>query len=270
MKNLLAFLLAAVLIVSGPPAARAEKSTPGEEFVIGEEIHQTIVSSFPPYTEPKAVGYISKVGSSLAEYADRRELSYRFTILYNDQIYASSSPGGRVYITTGMIYFLQNEAELAAVLAHEIGELQYKNPKASSMRKRINRVTETGAMVAPAFGPLGALVSLGFVGIHMISKSSEKTTDERVILADRRALDYMAKAGYDPQGMIDVFYRFASVNKEALPYFMDYYQSRPLTVDRTQAMQKQFKKLNLEDKTFQVRREQYLEMTRGIRDIYKA
>ncbi len=241
-----------------------------EEFVVGEQIHQSILSNFRPYTEPRAVSYIEKVGGSLASQAERKDLSYRFTILYNDRIYASSSPGGRVYITTGMIFFLDNESQLAAVLAHEIGELQYKNPKLSKMKRGVNKVTETGAMIAPAFGPFGALAALGLVGIHMLNNSSKKTPGARLLIADRKAMTYMVEAGYDPQGMVDVFYKFASAKSEIIPYFLDYYNSRPLTTERTEAMQKQFKKLPLQGKSFDVHRDQYLEMTKGIRDIYKT
>ncbi len=241
-----------------------------EEFAIGEQIHQTIISNFRPYTEPEAVEYITQIGNSLAEHAKRKDLSYRFTILYNDKIYAASSPGGRVYVTTGMIFFLENEAELAAVLAHEIGELQYKDPKVSSAKRAVNKVTETGAVIAPMFGPFGALAALGFVGVNMLSNSSSRTVEQRLFEADRRALTYMMKAGYDPQGMIDVFYKFSSAPKETIPYFYEYYEARPITVERTVAMQKRFDQLPLQGKSFDVRREEYLEKTRGIREIYKT
>ena len=79
-----------------------------EEAAIGEEIHQTIMASFQPYTEPEVNSYISKIGWDLSGQAARKDLNYRFIILYSDKIYATSSPGGYVYITTGMIYFLEN------------------------------------------------------------------------------------------------------------------------------------------------------------------
>ncbi len=149
MKNTAPFFLVYFLIFSAIPRGLAQKENPvipqnlapvqngmmTEEKQIGEQIHQTIMSSFYPYTEPRANEYIGKIGGDLSKQAARNELDYRFIVLYSDKIYATSSPGGYVYITTGMIYFLGNEAELAAVLAHEIAQLQYKDPKVSVGRK---------------------------------------------------------------------------------------------------------------------------------------
>ena len=78
------------------------------EVEIGEQIHQQILQSFYPYTDPRVVQYVNTVGNHLAEFAARKDLPYRFTILYNEKIYATSSPGGFVYVTTGMLAFLQN------------------------------------------------------------------------------------------------------------------------------------------------------------------
>lgn len=241
-----------------------------DETAIGEEINRSILSAFHPYTEPKLTGYVEKIGDSLAEHAERSDLHYRFTVLYDDKIYAASAPGGFVYLTTGMLFFLENEAELAAVLAHEIGELQYKDPKLSASKKILKQVTEAGAMIAPAFGPFGMLAALGFAGVHAVSEGSEKTPEQRVLAADRRALNYMVQAGYDPQGMIDLFYKFSSAKKEIMPYFLDYYQSRPITPERAAALQKRFAQLPLDGRNFDVHREQYMEMTKGVREIYKA
>ena len=241
-----------------------------EEKEIGEQIHQTIMSSFYPYTEPMANEYIGKIGHDLAGQAPRRELDYRFVVLYSDKIYATSSPGGYVYITTGMIYFLENEAELAAVLAHEIAQLQYKDPKVSVGRKVLRNVSEKGAMVAPAFGQIGVLATLGFALLHSAAEIGQKSPEARLALADRKAMIYMVEAGYDPQGMIDLFYKFADAKPEIRPYFLEYYESRPLNEERVRAIQNQFLKLPLDGKNFDVHREKYLEQTRGIREIYKT
>lgn len=240
------------------------------EAQIGEEIHRTIMSSFYPYTEPKANEYVTRIGRDLAAGAPRQDLNYRFVILHSDQIYATSSPGGYVYITTGMIYFLENEAELAAVLAHEIAQLQYKDPKLSVSRKVLKNVSEKGATIAPMFGQIGALATLGFALLHTAATAGNKTPEQRLAVADKNAMIYMEKAGHDPQGMIDVFYKFAGAKQEVVPYFMEYYQSRPLTVERVDAIEAQFSKLPLDGKNFDVHREKYLAQTRGIREIYKT
>jgi predicted Zn-dependent protease len=255
------------------PAKTQETLAPSmaeDEIQIGREIHNKILSSFYPYTDPKVVSYVNGIGQDLAKHAQRQDLIYQFTILYNDKIYATSAPGGFVYVTTGMLYFLQNEAELAAVLAHEIGELQYKDPKLSQSRKVLEAVTRGGAMVGPAFGPIGVLAALGLVAVHSVAESKVKAPEDRILESDKRALNYMVQAEYDPQGMIDVLYEFVNAQKEIAPYFFDYYESRPISPERFRSLQDHFSKLPLQGKSFSTNHKAYEEVMKGIREIYKT
>lgn len=240
-----------------------------EELAIGEEINRQILSSFYLYTEPNVVGYVNQIGTALARHAERKDLDYRFTILYNDKIYATSAPGGYVYLTTGFLNFLDNEAELAAVIAHEVGELQYKDPKLSQSRKILEALTRGGAMVGPAFGEIGALAVLGLAMASAAAESRQLKPEERPLRADQRALEYMMKAGQDPQGLIDLQYKFLNAGPDVAPYFFDYYQSRPITPERFQSLQEEFSKLPLAGKSFTTHRKVYQEMTHAVREIYK-
>lgn len=240
-----------------------------DEVAIGEKIHQTILSSFYPYTEPDFTDYVKRIGLNLAKQAERQDLPYRFTVLYDDKIYATSAPGGYIYLTTGMVYFLDNESELAAVIAHEIGELQYKDPRLSKARKVLETVLKGGSMIGPVFGEIGALATLGLSMLKTAVDAQVKTPEERVSDADRLAMHYMAAAGYDPQAYMDIFIKFLNAGKEITPYFYDYYQSRPITVERMAAMQHVFGALPLEGKSFSTNRPEFLEMAKGIKEIYK-
>lgn len=239
------------------------------EVAIGEQIHAQILSSFYPYTDPKVVNYLNQVGKSLTEFAERKDLPYRFTLLYNDKIYAASAPGGFVYITTGFIYFLENEAELAAVLAHEIGQLQEKDPKLSKSKKILDAMTRGGTMIAPAFGEIGVLAALGLVMVRAIQEKNQPKTEDLLLQADRRALEYMVKAGYDPQGMIDLFYKFLNASKDAAPYFFDYYQSRPITMERFESLNQKFSQMPLQEEVLSTHPKRYEEMIQGVREIYR-
>ncbi len=253
---------------SAPPSGYGREAA--EEVQVGGQIHQKILESFYPYTEPRAVNYINRIGYSLTAHAQRQELPYQFTILYNEKIYATSAPGGHIYVTTAMIGFLQNEAELAAVLGHEIGQLQRKDPRLSSTNKMLQRLTQTGAAIAPAFGQLGVLAMIGLAAIDHMSEPQSLTPDQRLEEADTLAMNYMTAAGYDPQGMIDMFYRFADAGREVQPYFFDYYQSRPLTRERARMLQENFRKLPTQGRSLEVKAREYQEMVRGIREIYKT
>ncbi len=252
------------------PAPAGVSSWLLEEKQIGEKIHAEILSSFYVYSEPRLVNYVNQIGNSIAGHARRKELNYRFTILYNDKIYAASAPGGHIYVTTALICFLDNESELAAVLAHEVGQLQYQDPRVSPSRKALEALTRGGAAVGPAFGSIGALAAMGLVLLHAAAEAGDMSVEERLIQADADALHYLVEAGEDPQGLIDFFYKFLNADQVLTPYFYDYYQSRPISEPRIQAVLKEFSSLPLSDKTFSTHRETFQEATKGIREIYKT
>ncbi len=279
-NKILHTLLAAVFFLSGcasnpkePVPAASIQSVPedaaSQEMEIGKKIHEQILNSFYVYTDPQVVGYLNAVNTKLTKYAERRDLAYQVTLLYSDKIYATSAPGGFIYVTTAMLNFLQNEAELASVLGHEIGQLQYHDPTLSEARKALQQVSQAGAMVSSAFGSIGALAALGFMAMSAASSPRARAPARRLADADRLALEYLASAGLDPQAMLDVMGRFAVLEQNDLPFYYDYYQARPLTIERMQALQKSFEQLPLEGKNFDTGYKNYQEMSRGVREIYR-
>lgn len=242
-----------------------------EEQIVGAEIHQQILSQFYPYTDPRVVGYVNDVGRELAKQAKRKDLRYQVTVLYNEKIYATSAPGGYIYITTGMLNFLQNEAELAAVLAHEVAQLQFANPHFVPQNQRIlNTATQAGTAIAPMFGPLGSLGALGLVLLQAYNDSSRKTPEERLLKSDVQAMRYLVKAGYDPQALLDIQEHFLRAGEKMAAYFYDYYQSRPITEERMKHMKKEFQKLPLQGKELRTDPVEYHEVMKGVREIYRA
>lgn len=241
-----------------------------DEQKTGESIHREILASFYPYTDPKVVRYVDDLGHSIAAQAKRQDLEYRFTILYSEKIYATSAPGGYIYVTTGMLSFLNNEAELAAVLAHEIGEQQTVDRRFTKRDDAIKASAQVGSAVGPMFGPLGSLASLGLVLLQAYNESSYKTPGERLLESDASAMKYLMNAGYDPQALIDVQEHFLKAGEKMTPYFFDYYQSRPITEERVLAMRKEFEKLPLTGKSLITDPVEYQEVTRGVREIYKT
>lgn len=274
IKKITAVFLTAVMILSGCASGRRtqkeEASFSSAETKAGEKIHAEILSSFYIYTEPNAAEYVKQVGDKIAAHAKRRDLKYRFTILYSDKIYATSAPGGYLYVTTAMMNYLENEAELAAIFAHEIARLQEKDLRFQRGWRMLQRAAEGGAVVASAFGQVGALAALALILIHSTAESRGISAEDQLYQADQKALQYLVEADYDPQGMLDLFYKFSNVEEPLLPYFYDYFQSRPLTVDRLRHFENEFGDLSLSGKTLSVRREAYQEMTRGIRQIYRS
>ena len=239
------------------------------EIDVGRQIHQAITATFRVYTEPRVVGYVNRIGKSLARHAERKNFPYQFTILYDDRVYATEAPGGFVYITTGFLNFIQNEAELAAVLAHEIGELQHQDPELDNSRRLLELLTQTSAVVGGFFGPVGALTAGGFALLNLLNESRAASPEERVRRADRKALHYLVEAGEDPQGYLDLLSRFLNQDPALAPYTDDYLTSHPVTLKRYQEALAEFEKLPLAGRSLTVNRQRYLEMTKGVCEIYR-
>ena len=160
--------------------------------------------------------------------------------------------------------------ELAAVMAHEIGQLQYKDPRLSKGRKVLDAITRGGSMIGPAFGEIGALAVLGLAMINAVVDANELSPEKKLMEADTKAMNYMIQSGYDPQGLIDVLRRVTQVGGELMPYLYDLKQSRPVTQERLEHASNMFLKLPLHGKELSTNYKDYQAITKGIREIYRA
>ncbi|WP_250459421.1 M48 family metalloprotease [Microbulbifer litoralis] len=169
-----------------------------KEIEIGREMHQKLVDSTPVYEDPVLTAYVDHVGQKIANASDRPELKYHFTIIDSQDINAFALPGGYIYINRGLLTYLHSEAEMAAVLAHEIGHVTARH----AVRQK---TAATGAGVASVLSVL--VTGSGVVGdvANLWSTAAVKGYGRDMELeADRFGAQYMYNAGYDPQAMINV------------------------------------------------------------------
>ena len=261
--------LALILFLLSSCASRGSvknMSLAEREVEMGNAVHREILSSFSVFSEPKSNGYVTEITQLLGKVSGRPQLSYQCTVLYSDKIYATVAPGGHVYVTTGMINFLENESELAGVIAHEVGEVQYKNPKYSGAKKAMGVLETAAGLTSGFFGPIGMLAFAGVAALNHLT--DEKGLETRVMMADRKALGYMVKSGYDPQGLVDVLNKILYADDSTIPYLVDYYQSRPVNALRMKRLHKAFGHLDLTDKSFETHRDNFLSMTDGVKQLY--
>jgi predicted Zn-dependent protease len=145
--------------------------------------------------DPLAV-FVNEIGQRVATVADRPELFYHFRVVDNATINAFALPGGHIYIHRGLLNHLNSEAELAAVLAHEIGHV--------TARHAVQRYTQIqgyqlGMLVTSIFVPMqpGTSNLTNLLAASFISGYGR----EQELQADELALKYIPKAGYDPQAV---------------------------------------------------------------------
>jgi predicted Zn-dependent protease len=169
-----------------------------QEISLGRKYSTEIIKEMPPYDDPELEQLVQQVGDKLAANSHRPDLIYRFTVLDSTSVNAFALPGGYIYITRGLLAYLNSEAELAAVLGHEIGHVTARH----SVRQH-GTATMTGilgAVLAASTGIQGADTFTNLAGTAIVRGYGR----EHELEADRLGAEYLAKTGYDPQGMLQV------------------------------------------------------------------
>jgi predicted Zn-dependent protease len=167
-----------------------------QESQLGYQQHQKIVPQFGgAYSDPALTSYVGSIGNLLARTSETPDTKFTFTVLDTPMVNAFALPGGYVYVTRGLLSLADNEAEVAGVLAHEIGHV--------TARHAAERYGQT--MAANVFGVgLGLLLGsdaatdlyAGVVAVALRSYSREQEYE-----SDLLGVRYMARAGYDPGAM---------------------------------------------------------------------
>lgn len=176
------------------------------EKKIGLEEHEKVLASMPLLEDEELLAYVREVGNKAAKVSHRPDLEYTFSIIDSPEINAFALPGGYVYVNRGLLTFMNSEADLAAVLSHEIGHITARHAVQQQARGRLAQTAATvgGFVAAVATGS-------GYVGSQISEVASIWAQTglsgfgrEHELEADSLAAEYLVKAGYDPTAMIDV------------------------------------------------------------------
>ncbi len=141
--------------------------------------------------------YVNRIGQRIARVCHQPDLSYHFAAVEEEGANAIAVPGGYVYITRGLLKELKSEAQLAAVLGHEVGHVVARDTMAAMSRQ----VGMTAILAAAAVGdaPGNVTRATAFIsGVLTLQYSREDEED-----ADKTGMTYMVQAGYDPNGMVE-------------------------------------------------------------------
>jgi predicted Zn-dependent protease len=177
-----------------------------EELEVGRREHPKILKAHGgAYSDSHLGAYVRRVGLSLTRVSEIPDLRFSFVVVNDDKINAFALPGGYVYITRGLIALADDEAEMAAVLAHEIGHVTARH---SAQRYSKAMATNIGLAVLGIVGsaagvPSGAgnLASLG-AQLYLQSYSREQELE-----ADVLGIRYLTRAGYDARAMTRFFHK---------------------------------------------------------------
>lgn len=172
------------------------------EIEIGREMHEKILAGMPIYDDEELAAYVDEVGQRVAQSADRPDLTYTFTIIDSPDINAFALPGGYVYINRGLLAYLQTEAQMAAVLAHEIGHITARHGVRRDTAQKGAGIG-TGILSVLSVLTTGTNV-MGDVASLYASAAVMGYGREMELEADRFGARYLYNAGYDPEAMVEV------------------------------------------------------------------
>jgi predicted Zn-dependent protease len=164
--------------------------------------------------EPELSAYVNEVGQKLAAVSDR-ELPYEFVVLNSSVPNAWALPGGKIAVNRGLLLELQSEAELAAVLGHEIVHAAARHGAQGMQRGMILQGVVSTAGVLTSGSPYGSMaVGAANVGAQIINQTYGRSAE---LESDRYGMEYMVRAGYDPTAAIalqETFVRLSGAQNE--------------------------------------------------------
>jgi predicted Zn-dependent protease len=204
-----AWLLVLVMLL-GPTSATGgffQSLTIEKEKQIGEEFFLQIQNYYTISTDPFITSYINRIGRKLVSQLGPQPYTYRFFVLNDSTMNAMAVPGGYIFITTGFIRAMEQEGELAGVLAHEISHIHARHTARQMDKGRgVNIATMVGSLAALLLGGPAAAALL--VGTQAAGQSAMlKYSRDHEQEADSLGFKWMMKAGYNPRDMIKIFQR---------------------------------------------------------------
>ena len=216
-----------------------------EEKVLGRDVAARVAGRFGIDPDQNRTYYLNLLGTTLAQHSDRPNLGYHFAILDTDDVNAYSCPGGYIFVTRGAMNMAQDEAELAAILTHEIGHVTEKHIIKALQQSKLMQVGSEVA--ADAFkNPAGSA---------LFSKMSDFATDalfkglskKDEYDADRVSVVYLSRVGYDYPAMNDVLKLLNVRRKQGLTRVLS--KTHPSPTSRLRALKKAEKSMHLDAPT---------------------
>jgi predicted Zn-dependent protease len=196
--------------VVNPVTGESERTVmdEGAEIAQGKQAHAQVLQEYGEYKNPSVQAYVNDLGQRLAAQSHRTNLQWHFTVLDSPEINAFALPGGYVYVTRGIMAYMESEADLAGVIGHEIGHVTARHgaQRATSERNAGLGVFAAGILgvVLETQGLGGAGKLAGQVSQNVAAGHLASYGREQELQADSLGAEYLYRNHFDPRNMIDV------------------------------------------------------------------
>ena len=209
-------------------------STP-QEISLGNDVHQKLIDEFELSNETARTERVRRIGQRLAQVSDRQDYQYHFFLIEKEELNAFTTPGGNIYLFSGLMDKLTTDDQIASVLAHEIGHCAARHTV-----KKYQAALGYNLVGSIVLGQVGgekakeiALMSSNMVMNLVFSAYSRQDEYE----ADRLGVKYLRLAGYDPNASVTVLEVLLKESKD--PGGLTVLRSHPHIPDRIEAVKKE-------------------------------
>jgi len=236
-----------------------------DERQLGFQTGQSVTEEYGVYDDPVLQSYVKGVALPLARVSHRPTLDWQFQVMDSPVVNAFAAPGGFIFVTRGLLAAVNDEAELAGVLAHEIGHVTARHSARNYSQSLLAGIgVQLGTALAGSYGEMvGPLLEVG-TGLLFLKYSRD---DERQ--ADALGVEYASKGGYDTNRMADFFMtlqRQETLEGGGGGGLPEWFSTHPSPVDREAAVRSQTAQWrgSLPGLSFRVNRDAYLDRIDGL------
>ncbi len=196
------------------------------EVAIGQAITKQVEKEYKPVDDPLIQNRIELIGKKIAAVCDRKDITYHFAALEEDEVNAFALPGGFIYVNKGLVDKISNDDELAGVLAHEVGHIVARHSIKKLQAMMSYSLLRILSVQLPQTAEAGNAADIAFTEI-MLGYGRD---DE--LLADQLAARYMKLAGYNPQSMVTFLEKLQEINRRKPLQPRSYFKTHPYVPDR--------------------------------------
>lgn len=196
-----------------------------DEKKLGKEFYEKLEKSNALITNPKIKNYVNRVGQLVLASSPKAPFDFQFFVINSSAINAFATPGGYVYVNKGLINLVENESELAGVLAHEIAHINARHIAAIIEKSTKVNIAALAAILAGAFLGGGGEATAALMGFSLAAATTMnlKYSREHEEEADRLGMTYLVASGYDGKSMLDflkIMRRYEFYSKSVPSYFL--------------------------------------------------
>ncbi len=229
------FAVAASLSLPGwVPAAHAQLFGISEqqEIQIGREVERQLAAKPGFVSDPGQTQYVTQIGLRLARVSERPNLPWTYHILRDSRVNAIAAPGGFIFVTSGLLHFVQSENELGFVIGHETTHIAHRHAVELAQR---DMELQFGAILLTqlVFGGSFAAYQLAQIGRALIDARYSR---DKEFEADHFGVIFAQKAGWDPTASVTFFERLQQLEAQQRSGVGGAFANHPSTPDRIKAV----------------------------------